>query len=70
MSSPKPSPRQRLLKPKEAHDYLAVSARSLWLLGNTGEIPQVRFGSCHRQSVRYDLADLDAWIEKKKGGRR
>ena len=62
----------RLLRHREAAAYLGISERSLWTMGSTGEIPQVRFGGGSRQSVRYDIGDLDAWIDarKRKGGRR
>lgn len=63
-------PARRLFRVKAAADYIAVSERTLWTMTNSGEIPSVRFGSGLRQSVRIDLADLDAWIEKHKGGRR
>ena len=56
----------RLLTVKEAAAFLAVSPRSLWALTNTGEIPSVRFGTGTRQSVRYDIDDLDAWIASRK----
>ena len=52
----------RLLKPKEAASVLAVSERTLWTLTNDGSIPAVRIG----RSVRYDPADLAAWIEQQK----
>jgi len=55
----------RLFRAREAAEYLGISERTLWTLGNCGEIPTVRFG----RSVRYDLGDLDAWImaRKRKG---
>ena len=60
---------QRLLTAGNAAHYLGICPRTLWTLGNRGEIRSVRFGAGRRQSVRYDLADLDAWIEsRKKGG--
>jgi len=69
-SSPAPGASSRriklLLKPHEAAEALAISARKLWALTNSGEIPCVRFG----RSVRYDPTDLRAWIDSKKGGRR
>jgi excisionase family DNA binding protein len=55
-----PSP---LLRARDAAKYLAISARKLWELTNRGEIPAVRIG----RSVRYDPADLRAWIESRKG---
>ena len=65
------SPQARLLATKPAAQYLGVSERTLWTLANSGALPSVRFGFGTRKSVRYDLDDLDRWIEAhKKGGRR
>lgn len=63
-------PAPRLLRVKEAAAYLNVSPRTLWALSNLGKIPTVRFGTGGRGSVRYDLRDLDAWIEASKEARR
>ena len=54
-----------LLKPSDAAEALSISPRKLWAMTNAGEIPCVRFG----KSVRYDPADLRAWIDSQKGGR-
>ena len=62
--------RRRLMKSAEAASYLGISPRSLWTLENCGEIPAVRFGGGERKSVRFDIEDLRAWLESKKGGRR
>ena len=51
-----------LLTPKQAADVLAISARTLWNLTNSGAIRRVRIG----RSVRYDVADLRAWIDSQK----
>lgn len=51
-----------LLTPKQAAATLAISARKLWSLTNCGDIPSVRIG----RLVRYDPADLRAWIEQQK----
>jgi excisionase family DNA binding protein len=51
-----------LLKPREAADVLGICARSLWTLTQREELPCVRIG----RSVRYDMADLVAFIEAKK----
>lgn len=56
-------PQRRLLTCREAAAYLAISARLLWALRNTGEIPAVPVTA---RAVRYDPADLDRWIESKK----
>ena len=61
---PKATPKdQRLLKTKLAAQYLAISERKMWELGNRGVIPVVR--PDHRM-VRFDVADLDAFIEARK----
>lgn len=51
-----------LLTEREAAKALAVSPRTLWGLRNAGEIPCLRFG----RAVRYDPADLQAWINRSK----
>ena len=48
-----------LLRPAEAAKALGVSPRTLWSLA----IPRVQIG---KRGVRYDVADLRAWIEKNK----
>jgi len=55
-------PAQRLLTVVEAAEYLTVSRRYLANLTAAGDIPAVRMG----RAVRYDIADLDAWIEQSK----
>jgi len=54
----------RLVKVKAAADYLAISERKLWDLSQNGTISVVRLG----RSIRYDLIDLDSFIEKMKKG--
>ena len=51
-----------LLRPREAAEWLKISERSLWSLTQRGELPAVRTG----RSVRYDLADLIAFVEARK----
>jgi len=53
---------QRLVKVRAAADYLAISERKLWDLSQNGPIPVVKLG----RAVRYDLADLDSFIENMK----
>ena len=53
---------RRLIKVKAAADYLAISERKLWDLSQNGIIPVVRLG----RATRYDLIDLDGFIEKMK----
>ena len=42
---------------------LSISERTLWSLTQCGEIPAVRV---NKRGVRYDPADLRAWIESAK----
>jgi excisionase family DNA binding protein len=51
-----------LLTPREAARALAISERSLWGLTQRGLLACVRLG----RSVRYDLADLRAFITTQK----
>ncbi len=54
-----------LLSPRDAARALSISARTLWT--NTsprGPIPCVRLGS----RVLYSPDDLQAWIDRQKGG--
>ena len=62
--------RQRLLTSKDAAAYLGVSPRTLWALESRSQILAVRFGAGSRKSVRFDIRDLDRWIEAGKKGRR
>ena len=54
----------RLIKVRAAAEYLAISERKLWDLSQNGIIPVVRLG----RATRYDLIDLDNFIEKMKNG--
>jgi excisionase family DNA binding protein len=54
--------KQLLIIPREAAKALAISERTLWQLTKDGVIPCVRIG----RSVRYDLRDLQAWIDRHK----
>ena len=54
----------RLLSPASAAKYLAVCERTLFGLTKSGKLPAVRIG----RAVRYDVADLDAFITKAKTG--
>lgn len=56
-----------LIDAKRAAGALSLSARKLWEITNSGLIPCVRIG----RAVRYDPADLRAWIDvQKRKGRR
>ena len=63
IATPIPPP-ALLLTPRQAAKTLAISERTLWTLTQSGEIPRLKIGS----SVRYDLRDLEAFIEAKKNG--
>jgi len=54
----------RLLTTKKAAEYLGMEPGTLenWRYRSEGP-PVVRLG----KAVRYDLKDLDAWIEEQKG---
>ncbi len=52
----------RLVKPKEAAAYLAISERTLWNLTKVGTIAAVKLA----RAVRYDLRDLDNFIQAAK----
>lgn len=53
---------ETLLTPREAAALLNVSERTLWGLGNRGEIPVVRLG----RATRYDPEDVRALIVARK----
>jgi len=50
-----------LVNALEAARRLSISARKLWSLTKSGEIPSLKIG----KSVRYRVADLEAWTEQK-----
>lgn len=54
----------RLLTVKGASKYLAISDRTLYSLANAGRIKAVRIGA---RCVRYDITDLDKFIQDAKG---
>jgi excisionase family DNA binding protein len=51
-----------LVTPPEAAKLLSIGKRKLWSLTAGRQIPCVRIGKL----VRYDPADLRAWIEQQK----
>ena len=55
---PDTSPDAILVDSKQAAAMLAIGSRHLWTLTNCGAIPCVRIG----RSVRYRVADLNAWV--------
>ena len=50
----------RVLTPKEAADFLSVSARTIKRLVSEGNLPAVRV----RNSMRFKLQDLELYIER------
>jgi len=54
----------RLMTPAAAAKYLAICERTLFELTKTHRLPAVRIG----RAVRYDIADLDAFITAAKTG--
>jgi len=52
-----------LLTIREAAEALSVCAKTVSNLTRRGELPVVRIGS----AVRYDLADLQTFIDRRKG---
>lgn len=61
MKPENPHPK-KLLKSDQAAAYLGISARKLWQLTHEKRIPAVKFD----RVLRYDIADLDAFILKMK----
>ena len=52
----------KLMTSKKAAEYLCICERKLWDLSKSGQIQKVRIG----RAVRYDIADLDSFIEQQK----
>jgi predicted DNA-binding transcriptional regulator AlpA len=57
-----------LLKGREAAEALGISERTLWELTAREEIPVIRIPGRGKEarSLRYDVADLRAWIDRQK----
>ncbi len=53
-----------LLTPREAARTLSICEKTLWSLTKRGELSAVRIG----RAVRYDVTDLQAFINQRKGG--
>jgi len=53
---------RRLIKSRDAADYLCICERKLWQLEKDGRIQSVRID----RAVRFDIADLDAFIQSAK----
>jgi len=56
-----------LLTPEQAAEALSISVRHLLYLTKDGEIPFVNVGRGLRMIRRYDQADIQAFIESRKG---
>jgi len=54
---------KRLIKVRQAAQYLGISERKLWQLTKDQRVPAIKFD----RVVRYDIADLDEFIAKAKG---
>ena len=52
----------KLMTSKQTAEYLCISERKLWDLQRLQRIPVVRIG----RSVRYDIADIDSFIDQLK----
>lgn len=66
LSQPVPPAPRLLLTPRETAKAMGICEKTLWTLSNRGELPAVRIG----RSVRYDVADLQAFIDRQKGAAR
>lgn len=56
-----------LITPKEAAAHLGISEDTLKALRKAGEIPYVNIGRGPiRETPRYEVKDLDAWVERRK----
>ena len=56
----------RLLTTPEVCEYLSVSRVKLYQLVACSEFPVCRLGS---RSLRFDLADVRSWLQKRKTGK-
>ena len=54
-----------LLTIRQTAAALQVCEKTLWALTRDGKLPAVRIGT---RAVRYDMADVRAFIEAAKGG--
>lgn len=62
-SSQQPQPARRMLKTREAAEYLGIGLDMLRELIEAGKIPYVKFRESAR---RFDVRDLDAYIDANK----
>jgi excisionase family DNA binding protein len=52
------------LRPLEAAEALGISERTLWAWTQAGIVPSVRAGTGKRNTVRYPVAELEAWLTR------
>lgn len=62
MIRPSVQPEPLLVNVATAARMLCLSDRTLWSLSERGELPRVKIG----RAVRYDVADLQAFIDRAK----
>jgi len=56
--------RRPLMEPWDVADVLNVSRKTVYKLATSGVLPSVKFGG----ALRFDPADVDAFIEANKAG--
>lgn len=56
----------RLIKCRQAAAYLGICERKLWELEKNGRVPSVRID----RAVRFDITDLDAFIQQSKNNEK
>lgn len=56
----------RLLKMEEACKYVSLHKNVIWDLIKQKKFPYVNISRGKRPVYRFDIKDLDKWIEKKK----
>lgn len=54
---------KRLFSPREIAQYLAVSPKTIYKWAFYRKIPVVKLG----KALRFDRAEIDRWIEERKG---
>lgn len=59
-----PTIQARLISVEAAAKYLCICRKSLYNLAESGKLTPIHIG----RAVRYDVGDLDAFIQKCKGG--
>lgn len=57
----------RLLTAAQVAERLGVTERYVWRLGRQGDLPRIPVGAKY---VRFDEADVDAYIEHQRNGSR